>query len=90
MSCYNLHWHPVRSNLLAVATSDGLIDLWGPRLSWKMFAPDFQDLQHNVAYVEAEDELDKDSSGKYLLDGDHSNNNAQQQHVCILFMLQKY
>jgi WD40 repeat protein len=54
---YAVAWHPSRS-FVAVATSDGLVDIWGPRLGWTAFAPDFQSLPHNVEYVEDEDELD--------------------------------
>lgn len=50
-------WHPTRS-FLAVATSDGVVDVWGPRINWTAFAPDFQALPQNVEYVECEDEFD--------------------------------
>lgn len=56
---YSVAWHPTRS-FLAVATSDGLIDVWGPRINWTAFAPDFQALPSNVEYVEQEDEFDLD------------------------------
>jgi hypothetical protein len=42
-----------------VATSDGLVDVWGPRINWTAFAPDFQALPRNVEYVEREDEFDQ-------------------------------
>jgi len=61
---YSISWHPTRS-FIAVGTSDGLVDLWGPRLDWQNFAPDFQSLQNNVEYVEKEDEFDT------IVDGDH-------------------
>ena len=54
---YSVAWHPTRS-FLAVATSDGLVDIWGPRMDWTAFAPDFQALPMNVEYVEREDEFD--------------------------------
>ena len=54
---YLLSCHPTRP-FIAVGTSDGLIDVWGPRLDWVAFAPDFQALQHNVVYEEKEDEFD--------------------------------
>lgn len=63
---YSVAWHPVRS-FIAVATSDGLVDIWGQRIDWTNFAPDFQALPMNVEYIEGEDELDKDASGKYLV-----------------------
>lgn len=50
-------WHPTRS-FIAVAASDGLVDVWGPRINWTAFAPDFQALPQNVEYVECEDEFD--------------------------------
>ena len=76
---YSLAWHPARS-FLAVATSDGLIDVWGPRINWTAFAPDFQALPMNVEYIEQEDEFDVDADGRYLAtfgegadEGDHEN-----------------
>lgn len=57
VSLYSVAWHPTRS-FLAVATSDGLVDVWGPRMDWTAFAPDFQALPMNVEYVEQEDEFD--------------------------------
>lgn len=63
---YSVAWHPFRP-FIAVATSDGLVDMWGPRMDWTNFAPDFQTLPMNVEYVEREDELDKDATGKYLV-----------------------
>jgi WD40 repeat protein len=50
-------WHPTRS-FLAIAANDGLVDVWGPRINWTAFAPDFQALTENVEYVECEDEFD--------------------------------
>ena len=61
---YSVSWHPTR-NFLAVATSDGLVDVWGPRINWTAFAPDFQALPRNVEYVEQEDEFDlEEEDGK--------------------------
>jgi WD40 repeat protein len=57
VSLYSVAWHPTRS-FLAVATSDGVVDIWGPRMDWTAFAPDFQALPMNVEYVEQEDEFD--------------------------------
>eukprot|EP00934_Nitzschia_sp_Nitz4_P001297 Nitzschia sp. Nitz4//scaffold4_size323378//229440//231143//NITZ4_000690-RA/size323378-processed-gene-0.373-mRNA-1//-1//CDS//3329553489//1297//frame0 len=54
---YSVTWHPTRS-FVAVAASDGLVDIWGPRINWTAFAPDFQALPQNVEYVECEDEFD--------------------------------
>jgi COMPASS component SWD1 len=41
-----------------VGSSDGIVDIWGPRINWIAFAPDFQALQQNVLYEEQEDEFD--------------------------------
>ena len=57
VSLYSVAWHPTRS-FLAVATSDGVVDIWGPRMDWTAFAPDFQALPMNVEYIEQEDEFD--------------------------------
>ncbi|KAL7541207.1 hypothetical protein ACHAXR_012653, partial [Thalassiosira sp. AJA248-18] len=56
-SLYSLSCHPTRP-FIAVGTSDGLIDVWGARLDWVAFAPDFQALQQNELYEEKEDEFD--------------------------------
>lgn len=55
--------HPTRP-FIAVGSSDGMIDVWGYRLDWISFAPDFQALQQNVLYEEKEDEFD------IVIDGD--------------------
>lgn len=54
---YSLSCHPTRP-FIAVGTSDGLVDVWGARLDWVAFAPDFQALQQNELYEEREDEFD--------------------------------
>ena len=64
---YAVAWHPNRA-LLAAATSDGLVDLWGPRINWTAFAPDFQALPRNVEYVEREDEFDQTKDGSFVTD----------------------
>jgi hypothetical protein len=33
VEAYSVAWHPTRS-FIAVATSDGLVDIWGPKMSW--------------------------------------------------------
>ena len=48
---YSVAWHPTRASL-AVATSDGLVDVWGPKMNWTAFAPDFQALHKNIVYEE--------------------------------------
>ena len=35
-----------------------MIDIWGAKLDWVRFAPDFQALKQNVVYEEKEDEFD--------------------------------
>jgi len=62
---YAVAWHPTRS-FLAVACADGLVDIWGPRINWTAFAPDFQALPMNVEYIEREDEFDVDEHGQHL------------------------
>lgn len=64
---YSVAWHPTRS-FLAVAAADGLVDVWGPRINWTAFAPDFQALPRNVEYLECEDEFDivEDEDGAVL------------------------
>jgi len=64
-SLYSLSCHPTRP-FIAVGTCDGIIDVWGTRLDWSAFAPNFQRLQQNEVYEEAEDEFD------VVLDGDNS------------------
>jgi WD domain, G-beta repeat len=61
-------WHPTRP-FLAVACADGLVDVWGPRINWTAFAPDFQALPMNVEYIEREDEFDVDVDGRHLAEG---------------------
>jgi WD40 repeat protein len=62
---YAVAWHPTRA-WIAVAASDGLVDVWGLRLPWTAFAPDFQALQKNIEYVEREDEFDVDAEGNFV------------------------
>jgi len=64
-SLYSLSCHPTRP-FIAVGTCDGIIDVWGTRLDWSAFAPNFQRLQQNEVYEEAEDEFD------VVVDGDNS------------------
>jgi len=61
---FTLSYHP-RRPFIAVGTSDGIIDVWGPKMDWRAFAPSFQALESNVMYVEAEDEFD------IVMDGDN-------------------
>lgn len=56
-SLYSLSCHPTRP-FIAVGTSDGIVDIWGARLDWVAFAPDFQALEQNEVYEEREDEFD--------------------------------
>ncbi len=67
---YSLSCHPTRP-FIAVGTLDGLIDVWGPRLDWTAFAPDFQALQQNVLYLEREDEFD------IVIDGEEGERNRR-------------
>lgn len=56
-------WHPTRP-MVAIACGDGMVDVWGTRINWTAFAPDFQALPENVEYIEQEDEFDLDESGQ--------------------------
>jgi hypothetical protein len=72
---YSVAWHPTRS-FLAVACADGIVDIWGPRINWTAFAPDFQTLPMNVEYIEREDEFDVDEHGRHLAEGYYVNNES--------------
>ena len=74
---YSVAWHPTRS-FLAVACSDGLVDVWGPRINWTAFAPDFQALPMNVEYIEREDEFDLDENGRHLAEGYYTPNEMSE------------
>ncbi|EJK76490.1 hypothetical protein THAOC_01747 [Thalassiosira oceanica] len=77
---FDLRCHPTRP-FVAVATSDGLIDIWGAKLDWVRFAPDFQALKQNVVYEEKEDEFDT------VVDGQDQclavNQNAEDEDVDV-------
>lgn len=75
-------WHPTRS-FLSVATSDGLIDVWGPRINWTAFAPDFQALPMNVEYVEREDEFDLDENGNNIEPKDERDADADDENASV-------
>eukprot|EP00563_Minutocellus_polymorphus_P000431 CAMPEP_0181032916 /NCGR_PEP_ID=MMETSP1070-20121207/6982_1 /TAXON_ID=265543 /ORGANISM="Minutocellus polymorphus, Strain NH13" /LENGTH=743 /DNA_ID=CAMNT_0023110315 /DNA_START=33 /DNA_END=2261 /DNA_ORIENTATION=- len=60
---HDVDFHPTRP-FIAVATSDGIVDTWGPRMDWTNFAPSFQALPMNIEYAEKEDEFD------VVIDGD--------------------
>lgn len=79
---YNIAWHPTRS-FLAVATSDGLIDVWGPRINWTAFAPDFQALPMNVEYVEREDEFDLDTDGHNIVTKEDKDAEAEDENAVV-------
>jgi len=79
---YSVAWHPTRS-FLAVAASDGLVDVWGPRINWTAFAPDFQALPMNVEYVEREDEFDLDKDGNMIVTKEEENAGAADENVIV-------
>lgn len=72
VSINSLSIHPTR-RFIAVATDDGLVDIWGPKLDWTAFAPDFQALRKNVEYIEKEDEFD------HVVDGDRLDQLKRQE-----------
>jgi len=57
--CVDLSYHPVRP-ILATVSSMGVIYLWTKNYAdnWSAFAPDFEQLEENVEYVEQETEFD--------------------------------
>lgn len=79
---YSVDWHPTRS-FLAVATSDGLIDVWGPRINWTAFAPDFQSLPMNVEYVEREDEFDLDKEGNIMMTKEDADAEMEDENAVV-------
>jgi len=79
---YSVAWHPTRS-FLAIAASDGLIDVWGPRINWTAFAPDFQALPMNVEYVEREDEFDLDEDGNKIEDKEEKDAETDDERALV-------
>ena len=73
-------WHPTRP-FVAVATSDSFVDIWGPNLNWKNFAPDFHALHENIEYIEKEDEFDIVVDN--LMDEDESESKNQDEEIDI-------
>eukprot|EP00978_Attheya_sp_CCMP212_P011940 scaffold29649_cov47-Attheya_sp.AAC.5 len=74
LSLNSISWHPTRA-FIAVGTSDGLVDLWGPRMDWTAFAPDFQALPMNVEYIEREDEFDE------VVDGEEKKETEEEKNL---------
>lgn len=71
---HDVAFHPTRP-FIAVATSDGIVDTWGPRMDWTNFAPSFQALPMNIEYVEKEDEFD------VVIDGDDAEEERRKKEV---------
>jgi COMPASS component SWD1 len=68
-----------------VGTSDGIVDVWGARLDWVAFAPDFQALQQNEVYEEREDEFDIVDDGEVdVVGGDDGFAAAENDDVDIV------
>uniref|UniRef100_A0A383WGW9 Uncharacterized protein n=1 Tax=Tetradesmus obliquus TaxID=3088 RepID=A0A383WGW9_TETOB len=68
----DLAWHPTRS-LLVTLSGNGKVYLWAQVFNenWSAFAPDFQELDENQEYVEAEDEFDiNEKPAPPAVDGD--------------------
>lgn len=82
VTLYSISWHPARLSWMAVATSDGVIDVWSGAgganksgSSWVAAAPElFQALSANVEYVEGEDELDE-----VVAEVNNKNNNNHEE-----------
>ncbi|KAK6338826.1 chromatin binding protein [Orbilia brochopaga] len=53
-------WHPTRPMIVASGLETGRIYIWATNnpQRWSALAPDFQELEENVEYVEKEDEFD--------------------------------
>ena len=71
---HDVSFHPSRP-FIAVATSDGIVDTWGPRMDWTNFAPSFQALPMNIEYVEKEDEFD------VVIDGDDAEEERKKKEI---------
>lgn len=80
---YSVAWHPTRS-FVAVTCADGLVDIWGPRINWTAFAPDFQALPMNVEYIEREDEFDVDENGRHLAAGHDLHSSSEGNESIIV------
>lgn len=56
-----VEWHPNGKPLIATCSVDtGTISIWSiePQQKWSALAPDFQEVDNNVEYMEREDEFD--------------------------------
>ena len=87
-SLYSLSCHPTRP-FIAVGTCDGIIDVWGTRLDWSAFAPNFQRLQQNEVYEEAEDEFDIVVDGDDSSKGDSLNQASPEDDVVDITTVSK-
>ncbi|ORX47093.1 WD40 repeat-like protein [Piromyces finnis] len=58
-SLVDLAWHPFRREIITVPKNDP-IDVWVTTYqeNWSAFAPDFQELEENIEYIERENEFD--------------------------------
>jgi hypothetical protein len=88
VSLTGLSCHPTRP-FIAVSSSDGIVDVWGPRINWIAFAPEFKALQHNVLYEERENEFDVvvDGEGKEDANAADSPDAVEDQDVDIHTMM---
>lgn len=55
-----IEWHPTRPLLACTSIETGSIQIWGiePQQKWSALAPDFEEVEENVEYIEREDEFD--------------------------------
>ena len=55
-----VEWHPNKALIAAVGLESGRIHIWSilPQQRWSALAPDFEEVEENVEYIEHEDEFD--------------------------------
>jgi len=87
---HSISCHPNRP-FIAVSTSDGLVDIWGPPMDWTAFAPDFQPITVNNEYIEEEDEFDRqvDTCEKVNLSNDEHKQDEVEDTIVDIITIDK-